>query len=338
MMATCSVGKFRKAAIVVVMLVLAMGALAVATQDEALANRRMIFVTHDMHPFFIPTIVGMQDACGMVGWECQFVGPPSFSVEGTADRLWSAVEARVDAIATVLSDPTAYNDAVQRALDLGIAVIAYDTDNEWRQQTQAFPYVGGDDIPSGRINGIQAARHAKEVTGRDEGKILIVTCCPGHTALEARIQGTIQGIQEVSNYEVEVFNGGDDATQYVARLEAKWAAEGDRIVAIAGVDAYTENIGRFIEFNNLKGKVAGGGFDLLDTILEGIRDGYLQWAIGQDPYSQGFIPVMLAWLQLERGYPPRSYDTGAEVVDASNVERVIARESLWKEKGKELGF
>jgi len=44
------------------------------TKGEA---RRLIFVTHDMHPFFVPSIVGMSDACAAVGWECDFIGPPS---------------------------------------------------------------------------------------------------------------------------------------------------------------------------------------------------------------------------------------------------------------------
>lgn len=322
----------------VVVALVALCLLSGTLAEEASAQRRMIFVTHDMHPFFIPTIVGMQDACQLVGWECQFVGPPTFSVEGMADRLWSAIEARPDAIGTTLVDPSALNDAVERALELGIAVIAYNTDNDWRRGNQIIPFVGQENIPAGYMNGVQAVKYARQLTGKDEGKIVIVTCCPGHTALEERIQGTRMGIEENSNYQVEVFNGGDDATQYVARLEAKWGAEGDRIVAFVGVDAYTENIARFIEFNNLKGQVAGGGFDLLDTTMEAIREGFVQWTIGQDPYSQGFIPVMLAWIQLERGYPPRSYDTGAEVVDASNIHAIIERESLWKAKGSELGF
>jgi simple sugar transport system substrate-binding protein len=84
--------------------------------------------------------------------------------------------------------------------------------------------------------------------------------------------------------------------------------------------------------------VALGGFDLLPTTMESIRDGNMQWTIGQDPYTQGLMPVLMAWKQLERGYPGVFYDTGAEVVDASNIAAIIEREQGWIDQTDELGL
>ncbi|MDQ4076117.1 MAG: substrate-binding domain-containing protein, partial [Chloroflexota bacterium] len=94
--------------------------------------REMVFITHDMHPFFVPTIVGMSDACQAVGWDCSFIGPPSFSVEGTAQRLESTIATGPDAIGMVFSDPEAYNSLVEDALEQGITVVGYNTDNDFR--------------------------------------------------------------------------------------------------------------------------------------------------------------------------------------------------------------
>ena len=41
---------------------------------------------------------------------------------------------------------------------------------------------------------------------------------------------------------------------------------------------------------------------------------------------------------LERGYAASDLETGAAVVDASNIDEVIEREKLWKDKGKEMGI
>ena len=128
-----------------------------------------------------------------------------------------------------------------------------------------------------------------------------MTCCPGHTALEERIEGTRAGIEENSGYTTEVLDGTADANQYVSNVEAKWQAEQEEIVAFAGVSGYTENLGRFAEANGLGGSVALGGFDLLPTTMDSIAAGDMQWTIGQDPYTQGFLPVLMAWKQLERG-------------------------------------
>lgn len=46
----------------------------------------------------------------------------------------------------------------------------------------------------------------------------------------------------------------------------------------------------------------------------------------------------MAWNQLERGYPPRFYDTGAEVVDADNIEAILEREQNWIDLTDELGL
>ncbi|MCE7979854.1 MAG: hypothetical protein DYG89_01565 [Caldilinea sp. CFX5] len=304
------------------------------TKGEA---RRLVFVTHDMHPFFVPSIVGMSDACAAVGWECDFIGPPAFSVEGTLERLESTIASKPDAIAVTMSDPEAYNSLIEDAISQGIVVVGYNTDNDFRAE-KGLGYVGQDQFNAGYQSGLQAVKHAKAVTGKDEGKIVVVTCCPGHTALEERVRGTVAAIEENSSYTTEVLNGTADANQYVSNVEAKWQAESDQIVAFAGVDGYTENLGRFGEANSLQGKVALGGFDLLPTTMQSIKDGVMQWTIGQDPYTQGFIPVMMAWNQLERGYPPRFYDTGAEVVDAANIDAIMTREQSWIDLTGELGL
>jgi ABC-type sugar transport system substrate-binding protein len=176
------------------------------------------------------------------------------------------------------------------------------------------------------------------VTGKDEGKIIIMTCCVGHTALEERIRGTAAAIEENSNYTTEVLDGTPDAEAYVSNVEAKWQAESDDIVGFAGVSGYTENLGRFAEANSLGGVVALGGFDLLPTTMASIAAGDMQWTIGQDPYTQGFMPVLMAWKYVQRGYPGVFYDTGAEIVDASNIDAVIAREQNWVDRTPILGL
>ncbi|MEZ4726829.1 MAG: substrate-binding domain-containing protein [Caldilineaceae bacterium] len=299
--------------------------------------KTLVFITHDMHPFFVPSIVGMADACGFFAWECSFIGPPSFSVEGTLERLESTIAGKPDAIVMTMSDPEAYNELILDAQEQGILVVGYNTDNDFRAE-QGLGYVGQDQFNAGYQNGLQAVKYAQEVTGKSEGKIVVMTCCPGHTALEERIRGTIAAVEENSSYTTEVLNGTADANQYVANVEAKWQAESDQIVAFAGVSGYTENLGRFAEANGLGGQVALGGFDLLPTTMNSIKNGDMQWTIGQDPYTQGFLPVLMAWKALERGYAPVFYDTGAEIVDGSNIDAVLAREQSWVDRTPELGL
>jgi ribose transport system substrate-binding protein len=60
----------------------------------------------------------------------------------------------------------------------------------------------------------------------------------------------------------------------------------------------------------------------------------MDFTVGQNPFLQGYLPVVLAHLKKTYGYAPVDIDTGAEVVDKTNVVAVIARESKWKELSK----
>ena len=97
-------------------------------------------------------------------------------------------------------------------------------------------------------------------------------------------------------------------------------------------------VGNWATTNNLVGKFAVGGYDLLDQTLENIKNGSVDFSIGQNPYAQGFMSAALIYQGLERGYPASDIDTGAEIIDATTIDKVITRETLWKEAGKELGL
>ena len=65
-------------------------------------------------------------------------------------------------------------------------------------------------------------------------------------------------------------------------------------------------------------------------VLDAIQNGLAQWSIAQNPYAQGWVTSALIHMAIENGYPPFSYDTGAEVVDASNIDAVAEREAQFE--------
>jgi ABC-type sugar transport system substrate-binding protein len=80
----------------------------------------------------------------------------------------------------------------------------------------------------------------------------------------------------------------------------------------------------------LKDKLTTGGWNLTDVHLEGIKNGLLSITVGQRPYLQGYFPVVLAHLRRTAGYDPIDIDTGAEIVDASNIAAISQREAKWQ--------
>ena len=58
----------------------------------------------------------------------------------------------------------------------------------------------------------------------------------------------------------------------------------------------TQGVGQVIQKYRLQGKVKGGGYDLLPGTLKLIQNGSLHFTIDQQPYLQGFYPVVQLFL------------------------------------------
>ncbi|MBA3416796.1 MAG: substrate-binding domain-containing protein [Chloroflexia bacterium] len=293
-------------------------------------NRNVIFVTHDDNPFFVPVRAGFEEFGTMAGWETQWIGPPAHDEVATLQYQLDAIAARPMAVGFTRVNTAQFDDAIRQAQEEGIFVILYNTASDGYQELNVA-YVGQEFIPAGIESGLQAARHAREITGRTDGTIVLGTIAPGHSALDARMEGARQGIAQYNEENGTTFTTEDlttstDPAEAIARLDAKWAADGDRIVGFAHADFVHAQTGIWIEQAGLEGQFANGGFDLVPEVLTAIQNGTAQWSIAQNPYAQGWVTSSLIHMGAARGYPPFSYDTGAEIVDAANIEAVVERE------------
>jgi simple sugar transport system substrate-binding protein len=71
------------------------------------------------------------------------------------------------------------------------------------------------------------------------------------------------------------------------------------------------------------GKVLLGGFDLVPQVLDMMKSGYIQIEIDQQPYEQGFMPVMEAYLKKNIGLAPADIDTGEAVITPDQADSIM---------------
>ena len=310
-----------------------LGSVPARAQGE---GRKVIFVTHDNNQFFVPVRAGFEEFGRMAGWETQWLGPPAHDEVATVQYQLDAIAAQPDAVGFTRVNTAQFDDQIIAAQEAGIFVILFNTASE-AYQALDVAYVGQEFIPAGIQSGLNAAKHAREITDRDEGVIVLGTIAPGHSALDARMEGARQGIAQYNeengtNFTTDDLTTSTDAAEAIAKLDAKWAAEGDEIVGFAHADFVHWHTATWIEQAGLEGQFANGGFDLVPGVLEAIQNGRAQWSIAQNPYAQGWVTSSLIHMAIEHGYPPFSYDTGAEVVDAENIEMVVEREAPFMEE------
>ena len=306
----------------------AAGALALPATQET--KRKVIFVNHDNNPFFVPVRNGLERFAALVGWETQFTGPPVGDTVATAELQRQAVAAKPDALASTPIDTTSFDENIQEAQRQGIFVILFNTESEGYKEL-GVAYVGQIPEPAAETGGYQAAKFSQEITGKTEGKIIMGIIQPGHSALEARHRGYRTGIDRYNQengttYTAEPLETSTDAAKSIAAQQAKYAAEADQIVGFAHADFGQQFTAQFIRDNGLQGKFSNGGFDLLPDVLTGIKDGTIQWAVGQAPFQQGWVTSALIHQKLEAGYDPSDYIIGADLVTSENIDAVMERE------------
>lgn len=296
-------------------------------------ERHITMVTHDASTsFFDPTIAGLHDAASQLGWSANFTGPSSgFSVEEQVNTLESAVDSGPDVLATTIADPSAYDNVIERALDNDIPVVLYNTNALTREEMrdkfgQALAYTGQDQVAAGYVCGLALLERLPD----DASLVTPGLSDPGHDALSARADGMEMAIEnEGDGIELtDRLDYSDDSNEGISSVENHLTANPD-LDGIMGADAYTWFIGNAIENQDMAGEVTAGGFDLTNETLEHIGNETLQYTIGQDPYSQGYMPTMQMFAYMDRGMPPKDYPTGAEVIDTDNIDFATERSGGW---------
>ena len=78
------------------------------------------------------------------------------------------------------------------------------------------------------------------------------------------------------------------------------------------------------------GEIINVGFDTSPQIVEMFKDGWVQLTADQQPFQQGYLPILSLCEQIVYGLAPINVDTGAGYVTPDNYKAVanLAKEGL----------
>jgi simple sugar transport system substrate-binding protein len=277
-----------------------------------------VFVNHvTTNPFFVPTQYGIQDACALVNCSFQWTGSDNSIVTDMVNAMNAAISAKADGIAVAIIDPTAFNAPVENALSAGIPVVSYNADAPASSNNKRLAYIGQDLYQSG------VALGNRIVSLVPSGDIAGFIATPGSLNIQPRIDGAKAAIQASGkpiNF-VEIATGAA-VNDELTRIEAYYLGH-QNLKGMVAVDAgSTQGVSEIVEKYSLASKgVHAGGYDLLPKTLQEINSGNLDFTIDQQPYLQGFIPVLQLFLYKLSGglMQPSNTDTGLLFVGKSNV-------------------
>lgn len=277
---------------------------------------RFIFITPCVVEAFFKTVRrGALDAAAALEVTCDFTGTDDVNIPAQAEMVDRAVAEKYDGIALSVCDPTAFNDVVAKAIKAGIPVIAFNIDD----RSDGNPRLAGISQDFRAAGRKLATRIADKV---DRNRTVLVTKhSEGVSALEERIAG-IEDVLNASGIATKTIVSGmfaREATPMIARELADTSIGG--IVGTGQAD--TEGAALAVEQLPVEQRIPVAGFDLSEEILRLIRQGIILGAIDQQPYLQGFYPLVQLTHHARFGFAPVDIDAGAALVDADNVETVM---------------
>jgi simple sugar transport system substrate-binding protein len=244
------------------------------------------------------------------------------------DALDTAISGNADGIAVSIIDPQAFNGPIQRALDNGIPVIAYNANGKEGQDNPSLAYVGQDLF----LSGVEMGKRIVDLVG--EGPVALFIATPGSLNIQPRIDGAIQAIEDSgANIEFEEIATGATEAEELNRIDSYYQGHKD-VKGMFAVDAgSTAGVAQVMEKYGLHEQgVRGGGYDLVPKTVELLRDGHIDFTIDQQPYLQGFYPVMQLYLYKISGglTGPADTNTGLVFVTQEDAGQYLETESRYE--------
>jgi len=277
---------------------------------------RLIFIAPVIHEeFFVPVRKGMEDAARLMDVEATFTGTEGVDTKAQAAMVTQAVKDGYDGIAVDIIHEQDFDKVVADALKAGIPVVAFNTDDT--TPNPRLSTVSQDLYQAGRTVATRAIDFIPEGTD-----VLITKHDEGITALDERARG-IQDVLKKHDIKWKVVV----TTPHPHKAEeiiAETLKNNPRIkTVLATGQADTEGAGLALE-KELAGKgYTAAGFDLSLNILRLIDTGVIRFTIDQQPYSQGFYPVIQLTLLLRYGIQPADIDAGATVITKAEARSVM---------------
>jgi simple sugar transport system substrate-binding protein len=283
---------------------------------------KFVFVCHvTTNSFFTPTQYGAQDACALLNCEFQWTGSKDSIVAEMVNATKTAISAKADGIALAVVDKNAFNAPVDQALSAGIPVVSYNADGAKDDPgTNRLAYIGQGLYDSGFQLGQRAL-----ASGLASGDVVGFIATPGALNIQPRIDGASDAIKQ-SGKPIKFTPVGTnaDVTKGLSIIDA-YAQGHPNLTGMLAVDAgSTQAVGQVVQKYKMrdKGLKVAGGFDLVPETLQAIKGGSLDYTIDQQPYLQGFLPVLYLYMyKLSGGLVfPSETNTGLLFVTKDSVD------------------
>ena len=285
------------------------------------------------YPFWVDCYNGFQDAAELYGVKTVYGGTTEYDVNAAITALDQIIAKKPAGIALTCMDAEAYIPSINKAMEMGIPIITFDSDSPYSDR---IAFIGTKNYEAGAT----AARYIGEKLG-GEGKVAAVTSI-GQSNIKERTEGFEDTLKaEFPDIEiVQIVDGGTDQVQSATAVANLLKVQPDVDYMFCALVTASIGAQQAISEAGLTGEIKIVAFDTDTVTLDSIKAGEVEASISQAPWCMGYWAMnYLYYIKnglvnpvddwQEKGYPsiPITADSGSTVVTVENADNFYTPES-----------
>jgi simple sugar transport system substrate-binding protein len=280
---------------------------------------RIAVVTHGQaaNPFWVVVRNGIDAAARQVDASVSYRSPDSYSIPRMRALVEAAVAGRPDGLVVSIPSPS-IEEPIRRAIGAGIPVISINSGSGASRRLGVLSHIGQREHRAGAAAGGRLAR-----AGVRRG--LCVNQEALNVGLDARCRGFAEAMRgagaAAESLAVDVQNPAA-TRQRVAEAVTSHRIDGVLTLDTEGAEAALDAL----RPDDRTSRVRLATFDLSPRVLEAVRDRRMEFAVDQQAYLQGYLPIVMLTQKIRYGLfagEGELIQTGPEFVTRATAGRVV---------------
>lgn len=276
---------------------------------------RFVVVSHGQaaDPFWSVVKNGVDEAANELGVTVEYRAPTTFNMVEMAQLIDAAVASQPNGLVVSIPDAAALGDSIRNAVAAGIPVVSMNSGSDVREELGVAVHVGQTEYEAGLGGG-------KRMKEAGVTNAICINQEVGNVALDLRCEGFADGLEG----NVEVVAVTMDPTEIQNAVVAQLSNNPDIGGVLTLGPSAAEPTLTALEQAGVLEQVTFGTFDLSPGVLQAIADGKMAFAIDQQQFLQGYLPIVLLKQYAQYGLMPAgTVMTGPGFVTQENAEQVI---------------
>ena len=278
-------------------------------------------VTHGQatDPFWSVVSNGAKDAAKDLGISFHYQSPQSFDMVTMSQMIDAVVATEPDGLILSVPDIPALRKSIVSASKKNIPIIVINSGSEIMEEVDILTYVGQSEYEAGMKAG-------EEMLKTGANNVLCINHEIGNISLDQREQGfrkiLIKNNVDVKTVPIDASDPSETREVVRAFLSSNKGVDG--IMALGPLGAIP--IVSLLKDIDPQKKISMATFDFTPEIIDGIMDGHIVFALDQQQYLQGYLPIVLMDLYITNKNTPayKKLETGPSIINIENAQDVLA--------------